>query len=75
MTKWMKGDQFLEVATGIAVEPQRNVCYVESSERKPWGNDMPIEFRPLVDINDQSAIELMQKAVESYATRQGFTRA
>lgn len=67
--KWVKDDQYVEIAKGVSTDLHDSVWFVESSIEL---TNLPIEFRSQIPISDKNGYDMLVKAVTGWAERNGY---
>ena len=68
-TRWVKGNEFIELETALSVD-KGTVVVVSSSRELPT---LPVEFREQVPLKDDQAVNALRAAVERWAEKNQFT--
>ncbi len=67
--KWVKDDQFVEIARGVSTDLNDSVWSVESSIELA---KLPTEFRSQIPISDINGYDMLVKAITGWAEKNGY---
>ena len=67
--KWVKDDQYVEIARGVSTNLDDSAWFVESSIEL---TNLPIEFRSQIPISDKDGYNKLVKVITGWAEKNGF---